>query len=107
MTAHFDLASLEFNLNAALSSFPSVVHSREDGVDLWEDIQWQLFQLNQTETELEKEINFIFLLLCIVLQMYSVFISYYLVIFTKKNMRPLNSTLSFISTQIGMSSYRN
>lgn len=86
---------------------PSVVHSREDGVDLWEGIQWQLFQLNQTETELEKEVNFIFLLLCIVLQTYGVFLSYYLVIFTKKNMRPLNSTLSFISTQIGMSSYRN
>lgn len=66
-----------------------------------------IFQLNQTETELEKEVNFIFLLLCIVLQTYGVFLSYYLVIFTKKNMRPLNSALSFISTQIGMSSYRN
>lgn len=46
----------------------------------------------------QKGNEFTFLLLCFVLQTSSMFISYYLVIFTKKNMRPLNSTFSFIST---------
>lgn len=34
-----------------------VVHFWENEADLWEDIQWQLFQSNRMETEFEKEIN--------------------------------------------------
>lgn len=34
-----------------------IVPFRDNKVDLWENIQWQLFQLNQMEIEFEKEVN--------------------------------------------------
>ena len=106
--AHFDLA-FKFSLNAEWNSPPPPWLSISERMECWPVGRYSMaiISVKSNKNQAWKGNKPIFLRLCIVLQIYSVLISYYLVIFTKKNMWPLHSTFSFISAQIAMSSYGN